>query len=280
MYNLLCTMAERPAPFCQYTAPDLWTRPHIAASMLAFHIDGSNDLASRKQESIVSIVDWIAERFAVDGKRVCDLGCGPGLYANRLAQKGAQVTGVDISTSSLAYARGHAPSAAPTGAPSYRLANYLEDPLPQEQDLVLLIYADYCALSPSQRRTLLARMRAQLNPGGAIVFDVFSDHMFQKLEESTVLESDLMGGFWAPSPYVGLKKSWLWPETTTGLDHYLIACPDETFEIYNWMQYFSPHSLKDELQQCGFDSPAMIDFQTGSALGADYGDAFGAIVTV
>ena len=40
-----------------------------------------------------------------EGKRVIDFGCGPGLYATRLAQKGAFVTGIDFSENSINYAR-------------------------------------------------------------------------------------------------------------------------------------------------------------------------------
>ncbi len=35
------------------------------------------------------------------GRRVLDLGCGPGLYARRLEAAGADVTGVDLSRVSI-----------------------------------------------------------------------------------------------------------------------------------------------------------------------------------
>ncbi len=283
MYEILKKLAERPAPFSHYSAPELWTRPHLAQSMLAFHIDGDNDIASRRSQSIQSIVNWIADRFAVRGKRICDLGCGPGLYANSLAQMGAIVTGVDISPSSLAYARNSAPQSRGgtdgSISPLYIEGNYLDMALPQEQDLVMLIYADYCALSPEQRALLLSRMKDQLKPGGTIILDVFSDRQFAALKPETVIETDLMAGFWAPSPYVGLKKSWLWPERNLGLDHYLISSPQDCFEIYNWMQYFSPDSLKAELEGLGFSSLSLVNILTGEMLAEDYGNEFCAIVT-
>ena len=40
----------------------------------------------------------------LDGARVCDLACGEGTFARALAEQGALVTGVDLSTKSLQYA--------------------------------------------------------------------------------------------------------------------------------------------------------------------------------
>lgn len=53
-------------------------------------------------------VDYI-ERHAggLAGKRVVDIGCGGGILAEALAQKGAQVTGIDMAEQSLEVARLH-----------------------------------------------------------------------------------------------------------------------------------------------------------------------------
>jgi hypothetical protein len=62
MYDLLNRFAVKPIPFCQYTTPELWTRPHIAQQMLAYHLDGSNDIASRSSSAIETITSWIDDR--------------------------------------------------------------------------------------------------------------------------------------------------------------------------------------------------------------------------
>jgi len=52
-------------------------------------------------------VQWIAERTALDGARVVDVGCGAGLLAEALAARGAEVTGIDLAESALEVARLH-----------------------------------------------------------------------------------------------------------------------------------------------------------------------------
>ena len=277
-YDLLHAMGSRPAPFCSYTAADLWTRPHIASQMLAHHLDPASDIASRRADTISSTVQWLNGRFDLSGKHVCDLGCGPGLYAQRLAEAGAHVTGLDFSASSIGYARQLTPNG--DGSLRFEVADYLVDALPANQDLVLLIYADFCALSPAQRSLLLRRMRQQLAPGGHIVLDVFSDRLFALRSEELLIEDDLMGGFWAPSPYVGIQRNWVYHDALLSLDQYLIATPTETFAIYNWLQHFTPKSLVAELVANGFETVQVIDMMSGTDLADDYGTEFGVILSV
>jgi 2-polyprenyl-6-hydroxyphenyl methylase/3-demethylubiquinone-9 3-methyltransferase len=55
-------------------------------------------------------VAWIAERVALPGARVADVGCGGGLLAESLTRLGARVTAIDLALDMLAVARAHAAS--------------------------------------------------------------------------------------------------------------------------------------------------------------------------
>ena len=52
--------------------------------------------------------NFIDERSPVAQKKVIDVGCGGGILAESLAQRGAQVTGIDMGEAPLAVARLHA----------------------------------------------------------------------------------------------------------------------------------------------------------------------------
>ena len=53
-------------------------------------------------------LDWLNGLSPVQGKRVLDVGCGGGILADAMARKGAQVTGIDLSTKALKVAQLHA----------------------------------------------------------------------------------------------------------------------------------------------------------------------------
>ena len=51
--------------------------------------------------------NWIDERVGLAGKKVLDVGCGGGILAEAMAQRGAQVTGIDMGEAPLAVTRLH-----------------------------------------------------------------------------------------------------------------------------------------------------------------------------
>ena len=270
MYETLRNLAVRPEPYSLMTIKDLWTRPHIARQMLACHLDQDNYLASRPIAVIEEIVDWLDGELSLAGKRICDLGCGPGLYSSRLAQRGADVTGVDFSPTAIAYAESQA-SPADTGL-AYLVADYLRDDLPGGFDVITLIYYDYGALSPADRHALLRRIRKWLNPGGVLVMDVLTDAAVPQMTEQVLIEERLMGGFWAESDYVGIHRTWVYQDQALSLDHYAIEELSDHWEILNWMQYFSSHRLVRELEEAGYSIRSLTETLTGEALTKDSGE--------
>ena len=52
-------------------------------------------------------LDWIDRHAPLAGKAVLDVGCGGGILAEAMAQRGAQVTGIDLSDKALRVAQLH-----------------------------------------------------------------------------------------------------------------------------------------------------------------------------
>jgi SAM-dependent methyltransferase len=274
MYELLQDIAQRPKPFSRYTATELWTRPHLARQMLSFHLNQETDLASRRFEIIDQVVNWIDSQLHLSGKSICDLGCGPGLYTQRFSNKGADVTGVDFSALSVEYADLKAREN--EQSIRYIHADYLLDDLPTGFDIVTLIYTDLCVLSPEQRTILLGRMREMLNADGRIVIDVAGMGLLTGKEECTLIDNQSMNGFWAKGDYVGIQRTFVYPDERLSLDRYLIVEPKETWQIFNWFQHYTPESLQAELRHAGFAVVQMVGDLTGKPLKSG-GDLIGVI---
>jgi len=251
MFEELDNINKQPEPFAVYTASDLWTQEHTSKQMLSYHLNGEIDISSRNTRFIDQSVDWIIIHFNIKpGVKIADFGCGPGLYAIRLARKQADVTGIDFSKRSLEYAE----NAASSEGLSIRYAhqNYLEYQTDDRFNLILMIMCDYCALSPSQRKTMLKKFHNILEPDGSILLDVYSLTSFNQREETAIYEANLLNGFWSPDKYYGFLNIFKYEKEKVMLDKYTIIEADGSRTVYNWLQYFSPETLQSEFEECGF----------------------------
>jgi cyclopropane fatty-acyl-phospholipid synthase-like methyltransferase len=251
MFRELEAINTRPKPFEFYTASDLWTDEHTSQQMLSFHLDEHVNAASRKTAFIDRSVEWIASHFNIgEGKRIADFGCGPGLYATRLAQQGASVTGIDFSMRSIEHGREVAHR---EGLPvTFVHQNYLDFTTEDRFHLVLMIMCDFCALSPAQRRTMLRKFHTLLEPDGSVLFDVYSLVAYRERKEAVTYEPNLLNGFWSPQRYYGFLNTFKYEEEKVVLDKYTIVEATRTRTIYNWFQHFTPEALERELAECGF----------------------------
>jgi len=251
MFKELEKINNRPRPFEFYTASELWTNDYTAKQMLQYHLNESIDVSSRRAEFIDRSVKWIVSRFGVESTTtVADFGCGPGLYAKRLAEAGAQVTGIDFSENSLKYAKEVADQEGLNI--DYINENYLNVETSKRFDLIIMIMCDFCALSPKQRKTLLAKFASFLKPGGFVLLDVYSLNMFDQKEESATYELNQLNGFWSSEDYYCFVNTFKYVEEKVTLDKYTIIEASKTRVVYNWLQYFSPETLEKELVEYGF----------------------------
>lgn len=251
MFKELQQINSRPAPFEFYTADELWTNEHTAQQMLKYHLNQDVDLSSRNSKFIDSSVDWVVSRFKVnDSTLIADFGCGPGLYAKRLAKQGAMVTGIDFSENSLNYAGKVAKEEGLSV--EYVHANYLEFETTKRFDLIMMIMCDFCALSPEQRKIMLAKFYKHLNPGGSVLLDVHSLDFFNQREESANYELNQLDGFWSPDDYYCFVNTFKYDKEKVTLDKYTIVEDAGTRVVYNWLQAFSKESLREEFVDSGF----------------------------
>ena len=252
MFNNLKAINERPKPFQYYTAAELWTDEHTSKKMLDYHLNEEIDVSSRNARFINRSVSWIIEKFNLNNKsNVLDFGCGPGLYTNRFAERGINVTGVDFSKRSIEYAAQIASSK--NLKVNYVHKNYLEYETQDRFDLITMIMCDYCALSPEQRGIMLNKFKELLKPSGNVLLDVYSLKSYNQREEIAAYEFNHLNNFWSPEDYYCFVNTFKYCDEKIILDKYTIIEKAQTRVIYNWLQYYSVDTLRREFEDNGLE---------------------------
>jgi len=231
----------------------MWTDEHISKQLLDVHLNTELDLGSRKTDSIESTISWILANIENKQLNILDLGCGPGLYAERLTKKGHKVTGVDFSSNSIEYAKNEAEKKK-LGI-TYLNENYLNLDIAENSfDLVMLIFTDFGPLLPNEREQLLKVIRRVLKPGGIFIFDVLNDKNIENKMSQRNWETSSQG-FWKNEPYLALSDSFVYEENKVILYQHIVLDEQENISLYRfWTHFFSNQDLTKILQQSGFNN--------------------------
>ena len=228
----------------------MWTDPYISKQLLELHINPENDVASRSRVKIERITNWILERTCIPQMKILDLGCGPGLYAERLAQKGHSIIGVDYSANSIQYATRQAKEKKLNI--EYLKKNYLDLDFDSQFDLVILIYLDFCALIPKERDKVLENIYRALKKDGLFICDVVNE---RNIDKKTISQSWEVqeSGFWKNTPYIALTNGYHYPEEKVLANHHIVIGEHDTVDTYIfWSHYYEKGDLVKILESKGF----------------------------
>lgn len=158
--------------------------------------------------TLPQILAWAGDLV---GAQVCDVACGQGWLTRHLAQRGAQVTGVDLSTALLAKAQAYE-------AQEPRGIRYIHD---DAQQLATLPDAHFagatCAMALTDIPDLLGTLRATkriLRPNGWLIFSI-THPCFQTADSEWVVGEDgttrrevggyFVEGFWRSTNHHGVR---------------------------------------------------------------------------
>ncbi len=226
--------------------PRFWDDPHISKGMLDAHLNPNNDAASRRPEIIKKTVEHLFENKIVEpGRKVLDLGCGPGLYSERICQSGAFVTGLDISENSIKYARKSASQV------EYHCMNFFDMEYCNEFDAVIQVYGELCTFSDELRDRLLKLIHKSLKKGGMFVFDVST----RRLRAKNGLKNGWYicdKGFWRANEHMVLEQGYDYPEADVWLDQYIVLDGQGIGVYRNWFHDYSIHTIRTVLSGAGF----------------------------
>lgn len=245
----LFNIAKRPKVY-ETGSSTIWTDPYISKQLLKYHLASDNDMASRCSEKIELIVDWIQQMLGENNIDILDLGCGPGLYAERLAIKGHKVTGIDFSENSIKHAK---ESAAENNLNiEYIQMDYRELKIKEKYDLAVLIYLDFCVLNPDDAKNVLKNIYRSLKPEGMLFLDVINERNIDSKimpQSWEVAES----GFWKETPYIAMSRGYHYPEEKLLLNQHIVIDSEEKVDTYNfWSRYYEKEEMKTLLEMIGY----------------------------
>lgn len=247
--KLMNYLKKKPVEYAP-SSKKFWDDEHISKFMLKAHLSPDEEGASRNHNFIEKSVEWITSLGEnISNRKLLDLGCGPGIYAEKFYNKGFDVTGIDFSKRSIEYA---VDSAAKKNMEiKYKYMNYLEIDYDAEFDIAVLIYCDFGVLSPNDRKILLKRIYKALKPGGILILDVFTEKFYEEFQEKTEITYE-NSGFWSDEPYSCIQRNNIYRESMVSLEQYIIITENQC-ECYNiWNHIFSKNSIRKELEMGGF----------------------------
>jgi len=240
-----------------------WDDPAFSERMLKEHLNQRHDAASRRATTIRKHAQWIHKHLlGSQPTRILDLGCGPGLYASRLAGLGHTCIGIDFSPASIEYAREHAPEGCVYHLDDIRTADYGED-----YDLVMLIFGGFDVFRIEDACTILKKSYDALKAGGCLLLEVSTiEAVDQRGNQPSVWYSAESGLFYS-RPHICLMESFWDEENTIATERFIIidaATAQVTRYAYS-TQAYSDEQYRAMLAEVGFKNVSFYPSLTGEA---------------
>ncbi len=232
-----------------------WHEPGFSERMLKEHLTQDHDLASRRSETIDAQVEWV-DRHLLKGRagKVLDLGCGPGLYASRLAQRGHECVGIDYSPASIAYAVDYARRE--NLRCEYVCRDIRQADYGTGLGLVMLIYGEFNAFRPSDARAILQKAERAMTDGGVLLLEPHTEAVIRTIGASPPTWYSSKRALFSDKPHLCLQDhSWDAAAKTSTTRYYIVdAATGDVSNYAGTMQAYSDDEYRSLLLDCGFES--------------------------
>jgi len=230
-----------------------WNDPAFSERMLAEHLTQDHDAASRRMEKIDRHVRWIdGEVLGGRPTRILDLGCGPGLYAGRLAKRGHECVGIDFGPASIAYAKEVAEREAL--ACTYRLADVREAEFGEGFGLAMMIFGEFNVFRPAEAERILAKAFAALGPGGLLLLEPHTYAGAKELGDRPSSWQARAKGLFSDRPHLLLIEAF-WDEPAQASTQRFFVIDAATGEVQRsalTTQAYREEQFADMLARAGF----------------------------
>ncbi len=230
-----------------------WSDPAFSVRMLKEHLSQEHDAASRRLPIIDRQVAWIHNHLLSNSPaKILDIGCGPGLYAHRLARLGHECVGIDFSPASIAYARQIADEKG-------LRCEFVEGDIRsvdfgEGYDLAQFIFGEFNVFHPNAALQILTRCHDALKPGGRILVEAHPREIVKAIGEKGETWSAEPGGLFSAAPHLVLNESfWLEEQSVSVERWYVIETESGVVTRHSaTMQGYSQAEYQALFNQAGF----------------------------
>ncbi len=230
-----------------------WHEPEFSQRMLKEHMSQLHDRASRRFVTIDQHVAWI-DSHVLKGEptKILDLGCGPGLYSSRLAQRSHSAVGIDYSPVSIDHAVDYAKSE--TLRCQYVLDDIRRAGYGTGFGLVMLLSGELNVFRPADARTILRKAGDALTAGGTLLLEPHTGAAIRAIGAEPLRWYALERGLFLDRPHLHLQEhSWDEESVAATVRYFIVDAESaavsryaQTYQAYTDAEY---HEL---LTECGF----------------------------
>lgn len=128
--------------------------------------------------------------LGVEVSSVLDLACGTGVITWRLAAKGYELIGVDISPEMLAEANARAAEFECPVSPMFINQDLRELDMYGTSDAAICSFDGFNYIMPEELGDVFYRVSCFVRPGGVFIFDVNTEEKFRKMDGMTYVDED------------------------------------------------------------------------------------------
>jgi SAM-dependent methyltransferase len=242
-----------------------WHEPGFSARMLQEHLSQAHDAASRRMEKIDRHVRWIHDSVLdAHSTTVLDLGCGPGLYAHRLARLGHRCTGIDYGPASIRYAQEIATREGLDCAS--HLADIRQAAYGTGFGLAMLIFGEFNVFRPTDARAILERCHAALAPGGKLLLEAHTLTAIRDMGQQQPTWYAAQAGLFSEKPHLCLEESfWDARQGVATTRYYIVdALTGDVTRHAASYQAYTEAEYRALLETCGFGKIAVYPSLMGT----------------
>ena len=220
-----------PPEFSDVYAKIPWNDPGFSQRMLDCHLSQEHDWASRRIHLIDQHVHWLSQRFPNKKARILDLGCGPGLYTQRLAKLGYDCVGIDFSPASIAYAKQQA--ANENLSIEYILDDIRHHEISGAFDLVMMVFGEFNVFKENEAASILEKTSSLLKDDGFLVIEAHTFEEIQRQGELPPSWQAMEKGLFLDCPHICLQEHF-WDESkaTTIIRFYIVDAETAAVQEY------------------------------------------------